>query len=191
MDKVEISSDTILYPMPCSIVGTMVEKKPNYLAVAWFSMVNFKPPCIAIALNKVHYSNGGIKESGAFSVNIPCVDMVEVTDYCGIVSGRKYDKSKEFETFYGKSGSAPMITECPYNIECRLISVVDLPTNELFIGEVLAVYSDERYLTEGVPDMKKVNPLILSMPERSYLALGGRVASAWETGTKMIKRGDG
>jgi len=69
--------------------------------------------------------------------------------------------------------------------------VVDLPTNELFIGEVLAVYSDERYLTEGVPDMKKVNPLILSMPERSYLALGGRVASAWETGTKMIKRGDG
>lgn len=186
MDKVEIRSETILYPMPCSIVGTLVEKKPNYLAVAWFSMVNFKPPWIAIALNKVHYSNGGIRESGAFSVNIPSADMVVVTDYCGIVSGRKYDKSKEFETFYGKSGDAPMIKECPYNIECRLIDVVDLPSNELFIGEVLTVYSDERYLTEGVPDMKKVNPLVLSMPERSYLTLGGNVAAAWETGGRLV-----
>jgi flavin reductase (DIM6/NTAB) family NADH-FMN oxidoreductase RutF len=186
MDKVEISSETILYPMPCSIVGTLVDNRPNYLAVAWLTMVNLKPPCIGIALNKVHYSNGGIKESGAFSVNIPSADMVEVTDYCGIVSGRKYDKSKEFETFYGKSGGAPMIKECPYNVECRLIDVVDLPSNELFIGEVVAVYSDERYLTEGVPDMKKANPLVLSMPERSYLALGGRVAAAWETGRKLI-----
>lgn len=188
MDKVRINSETILYPMPCSIVGTLVEKKPNYLAVAWFSMVNFKPLWIAIALNKVHYSNGGIKESGAFSINVPSADMVDVTDYCGIVSGRKYDKSKEFETFYGESGDAPMIKECPYNIECRLINVVDLPSNELFIGEVLTVYSDERYLTEGVPDMKKVNPLVLSMPERSYLTLGGRVAAAWETGGRLVRK---
>jgi flavin reductase (DIM6/NTAB) family NADH-FMN oxidoreductase RutF len=188
MDKVEISSETILYPMPCCIVGTLVDNRPNYLAVAWLTMVNPKPPCIGIALNKVHYSNGGIRQSGSFSVNIPSADMVEVTDYCGVVSGRRYDKSKEFETFYGKSSGAPMIKECPYNVECRLINVVDLPSNELFIGEVLAVYSDERYLTEGVPDMKKVNPLILSMPERSYLALGRRVGSAWEAGRKLIRK---
>jgi len=186
MNKVEIGSETILYPMPCSIVGTLVDKKPNYLAVAWFSMVNAKPPCIGIALNKVHYSNGGIKASGAFSINIPSADMVDVTDYCGIVSGKKYDKSKGFETFYGKSGKAPMIKECPYNIECRLMNVVDLPSNEFFIGEIVAVYSDERYLTDGAPDIKKINPLVLSMPERSYLTLGEHMAEAWDTGRKLI-----
>ena len=189
MNKIEIGSETILYPMPCSIVGTQVNGKPNYLAVAWFTMVNFKPPCIAIALGKIHYSNAGIRQSGSFSINIPSADMMDITDYCGIVSGKKYDKSKEFETFYGKSGTAPMIQECPYNIDCKLINVVDLPSNELFIGEITAVYSDERYLTNGAPDIKKVNPLILSMPERSYLDLGEHIGEAWDVGKKMIKRG--
>ncbi|MDD3844851.1 MAG: flavin reductase family protein [Syntrophorhabdaceae bacterium] len=188
MKKTEIGSETILYPMPCSIVGALVNKKPNYLAVAWLTMVNLKPPCIGISLGKMHYSNAGIKENGAFSINIPSVSMVDVTDYCGIVSGKKHDKAKQFETFYGKSGIAPMIGECPYNIECRLIQVVDLPTNEFFVGEIISVYSEERYLTNGEPDMKKIDPLVLSMPERSYLTLGEHIAEAWDTGKKMIKR---
>jgi len=189
MSKAEIAAETILYPMPCSIVGVSVNGKPNYLTVAWFTMVNVKPPCIGIALGKIHYSNPGIKESGFFSINIPSADMVDATDYCGIVSGKKYDKSKQFETFYGKSGTAPMIQECPYNVECKLVNVVDFATNEFFIGEIIAVYSDERYLTNGAPDIKKINPLVLSMPERSYLTLGEHIAEAWDTGKKLIKKG--
>jgi len=189
MNKIEITTETILYPMPCSIVGATVNKKPNYLAVAWFTMVNPKPPCIGISLGKIHYTNSGIKESGSFSINIPSATMVGVTDYCGIVSGKKYDKAKSFETFYGKTGNAPMIQECPYNMECRLIDVVDFPASELFIGEIMAVYSDERYLTDGAPDIKKIDPLVLSMPERSYLTLGEHIAEAWDVGKKLIRKG--
>lgn len=187
MNKIEITSETIFYPMPCSIVGAVVNGKPNYLAVAWFSMVNFRPPCIGISLSKVHYTNPGIKENGHFSINIPSADMVDVTDYCGIVSGKKYDKASRLETFHGRSGTAPMIKECPYNIECRLVQVLDLPSNEFFVGEIIAVYSDDRYLTDGIPDMKKINPLILSMPESSYLTAGDHIAEAWGTGKKLIK----
>jgi len=186
MEKTEITKETILYPMPCAVVGANVNGKPNYLTVAWFSMINFKPLYIGIALGKTHYTNPGIKETGTFSVNIPSVHMVDVTDYCGMVSGKKFDKSKQFETFYGKLNTAPMIKECPYNMECTVVQTVDLPMDEFFIGEITAIYSDDRYLTNGLPDMKKINPLILSMPGNSYYGVGEQVARAWNAGKKLI-----
>jgi flavin reductase (DIM6/NTAB) family NADH-FMN oxidoreductase RutF len=188
MEKQEIGIEAISYPMPCALVGATVGGKPNYLAVAWFSMVNLKPPYIAVALGKVHHTNPGIRENGTFSVNIPSAGMAEVTDYCGIVSGKKFDKGALFQTFYGKLKSAPMITECPYNLECKVIQTVDLSADELFIGEIVAAYSDPRYLTDGKPDLKKINPLILSMPESAYLTVGERVGKAWEMGTNLLKK---
>ena len=85
MEKKEVTIETICYPMPCSIVGVNVEGKPNYLTVALFSMVNFKPPYMMIALGKAHYTNSGIRENGSFSVNIPSTAQAAETDYCGIV----------------------------------------------------------------------------------------------------------
>jgi flavin reductase (DIM6/NTAB) family NADH-FMN oxidoreductase RutF len=188
MKKIEIGIDVISYPMPCSLIGTMVEGKANFLTVAWFSMVNFKPPYIMAALGKSHYSNAGIKETRAFSINIPSAAMAELTDYCGLVSGRKFDKSALFEVFYGREEKAPMIEECPYNLECRLVQTVDLPADELFIGEIVAAYSDGRYLTDGVLDMAKINPFILSMPQTLFFGLGPSVGRAWEMGKGRVKK---
>lgn len=187
MEKREVSFDTICYPMPCSIVGAQVNGKPNYLTVAWFTMVNFRPPYILIALGKRHYTNPGIMQNGTFSVNIPSAAMIEVTDYCGIVSGKKLDKSKQFETFYGRLKTAPMIQECPYNLECKLVQTVDLPADELFIGEIVAAYSDNRYLTKGLPDLHKIDPFVLSMTDNSFSGIGAEIGKAWEIGKKMLR----
>ncbi|HSW39538.1 MAG TPA: flavin reductase family protein [Acidobacteriota bacterium] len=182
MEKIEIDVKNISYPMPCSLLGTKVGGKVNFLTVAFFSMVNYEPPYIMAALGKNHFSNAGIRETGAFSINIPSGSMADVTDYCGIVSGKDTDKSAVFEVFYGKQGNAPMIVECPYNLECRLVQIVDLPADEIFIGEIIAAYSDDRYLTGGVPDMMKIDPFILSMPQMTYQRLGASVGRAWEIG---------
>jgi flavin reductase (DIM6/NTAB) family NADH-FMN oxidoreductase RutF len=189
MEKIEIGAERACYPMPCSLVGVNVKGRPNYLTVAWFSMVNPKPAYVMVALNKAHYSNAGIRENGTFSVNIPSSTMAEVSDYCGLVSGKKHDKAAQFETFYGKLETAPMIKECPFNVECKLVQTVDLPVDELFIGEIVATYSDARFLTDGVPDLRKINPFVLAMPERKYLGLGGEVGPAWGMGKKLIKKG--
>ncbi len=186
MEKIEVARDLVCYPMPCSLVGAQVEGKPNYLAIAWFTMVNPKPPYVAIAMNKVHYTNAGIKENKTFSINIPSMDMVEKADYCGLVSGRKYDKSKLFETFYGKLKTAPMIKECAFNAECRLIQTVELPAEELFIGEIVAVYTEERYLSAGIPDIMKMKPFFLQLPQKTYLKLGTELGPAWDMGKKLI-----
>jgi len=187
MEKIEIGKSRVFYPMPCSLVGANVTGKPNYLTVAWFSMVNPEPPYLAVAMNKAHYTNSGIKENGTFSVNIPSAQMAEATDYCGIVSGKKVDKSHVFETFYGKLETAPMIRECPFSVECRLVQTVELPAEELFIGEIVAAYCGEGCLTDGAPDLRKINPFVLIMPDRKYLALGQELGPAWQMGKKLIK----
>ena len=186
MGKIEIDKGRMYYPMPCSLVGANVRGKPNYLTVAWFSMVNPDPPCLAVAMGKTHYTNSGIRENQSFSLNVPSAEMAEVTDYCGLVSGSKVDKSGLFETFYGKLETAPMIQECPVSFECKVIRTVELPKEELFIGEIVATYCDESCLTEGVPDLKKINPLVLLMPDRKYVALGQEVGSAWKIGKKLM-----
>jgi flavin reductase (DIM6/NTAB) family NADH-FMN oxidoreductase RutF len=168
-------------------VGANVDGKANYLTIAWFTMVHPKPPYVLVAMNKAHYTNRGVKENRTFSVNIPSVGSVEKADYCGQVSGRKYDKSDLFETFYGKLKTAPMVKEAAFSAECRLVQTVDLPMEELFIGEIVAAYSEERYLTDGKPDLKKMQPFMLMQTQQRYAAIGPDIAPAWEVGKKLMK----
>ena len=184
MDKINLGATIPSYPMPVSLVGTHVDGKPNFMTVAWFTMACYKPPRIAIVLGKNHYTNPGIKENKAFSVCLPSEDMVEVTDYCGIVSGKKRDKSKIFDLFYGEQKTAPMIKDCPLNVECKLVDMVESESNEIFIGEIIGTYTEERFLSEGKLDFKKMKPLILSQPDTSYWRLEEPFAKAWNIGKK-------
>lgn len=189
MEKINLGATIPAYPMPVSLVGTVVEGTPNFMAVAWFTMASYKPPRIAIVLGKGHHTNPGIRENKAFSVCIPSEDMVERTDYCGIVSGKKTDKSAVFDLFYGGLETAPMIRDCPLCVECRLVDTVESGANEIFIGDVIGTYTEDRYLSDGKPDFSKMNPLILSQPDTSYWRLGDRVAGAWSVGKKYKDRG--
>jgi flavin reductase (DIM6/NTAB) family NADH-FMN oxidoreductase RutF len=187
MDKINLGSTIPAYPMPVSLVGTHVNGKPNFMAVAWLSMVSYKPPRIAIALGKGHYTNPGIKENKTFSVCLPSEDMVEVTDYCGIVSGKKADKSEIFDVFYGELKTAPMINECPLSLECKLADIVQSGLNEIFIGEIFGTYTEERFLTDGKFDFQKMKPLILSQANTTYWGLGEPLAMAWNIGKRYKK----
>jgi len=180
--KVELSPERAHYPMPCSIVGANVDGKANFLAVAWFTMCNPTPGYIAVSLGKSHYSNPGIRANGTFSVNIPSASIAEKADYCGVVSGRNADKSKVFDVFYGKLKTAPMAKECPFNIECRLVQTVDLPVEELFIGEIVAAYCDETCITDGKPDLAKIDPFVLVSASKRYRTLGADIGGAWDIG---------
>lgn len=185
MKKIEIDNNTCLFPMPVVLVGTMIEGKANFMAVAWVSRVNLKPPMIGICVNRAHYTPRGIQEHKSFSVNIPGRSMLEVTDYCGLVSGKKTDKSELFELFLGKIPTAPMIADCTLNLECELVQTVELPVDYLFIGEIVAAYCEDRFLTDGKPDIKKMDPFVLSMPDNRYWTVGEHIGDAWSIGKKL------
>ncbi|OEU43287.1 flavin reductase [Methanosarcina sp. Ant1] len=187
-EKINIGNNVFVYTMPVTLVGTQVEGRVNFMTVGWISRVNANPPYIGVSINKNHYTAKGILENGSFSVNFPSSDMVKKTDYCGIVSGRKEDKSKLFDVFYGKIETAPMIKECPLNLECRLVDTIEFPTNYFFVGEILAAYSEEQYLTLGKPDIEKMELLLLTMPDNCYWTIGDYKGEAWKTGLSLMDK---
>jgi flavin reductase (DIM6/NTAB) family NADH-FMN oxidoreductase RutF len=185
MNKIKIDNGAaFLYPMPMVLVGAMVEGKVNFMAAAWVTRVNFKPPLLLIALGP-HHTNKGIEANKAFSINIPDVSLVEKTDYCGLVSGGKTDKSGLFEVFYGELADAPLIKECPVCMSCTVYETVKLPFDVLYIGEPKEVFTEERYMSNNQLDIKKINPFMLSMPDNHYWSVGEKVGKAWGIGKAL------
>ena len=187
MAKVNIGEQAYVLPMATTILGSHLQGRPNFMALGWLTRVNFKPPMLGVAVSQGHATHAAIAETGEFSVNFPTVDMVEVTDYVGLVSGKRVDKSKLFDIFYGELKGAPMISECPLTIECKLSKTVELPTNSFFIGEIVGSYCEEQFLTNGAPDIKKVKPFMLTMPDNRYWSVGDSIGRAWSDGKAMKK----
>ena len=188
MNKILIDSGAaFLYPMPIVLVGSVVKGKANFMAVGWASRVNFKPPLFAVALGP-HHTNKGIDENKEFSINIPDVSLMVETDYCGLVSGSKTDKSRLFSVFYGESDNVPLIEECPVCMSCSVYDTVKLPFNTLYIGEPKEVFTEEKYMTDNKLDIKKINPFTLSMPDNHYWSVGENMGKAWNVGKKLKKK---
>lgn len=186
--KNKLGATNCLYPMPAVLVGVNdMRGKANYITIAHLGIMNFGS--ISLSINNAHYTNEWIKSNGTFSINIPSVDMVEKTDYCGLVSGKYVDKDELFEKFYGELGSAPMIRECPLNMECRLSFTASFRTYDLFIGKIVQTYCDDRCLTENVVDFSKVNPILFVKNDYSYWTLGERFAKAFNVGKTLKKSG--
>ena len=185
-DKIRISNNVFDFPMPITLLGTTLHGKINFMTLAWISRVTVSPPMIGIGVNKNHLSHKSIVENGAFSINYPGIDLLKEADFCGIHSAAKVDKSEIFTTFFGELENAPMILECPLTYECQLIQEVDLKTHSLFIGEIINAFPSEEYLEFGKPQIKKINPMLLTMPDNNYWAVGEKIGNAWSDGKNLI-----
>ena len=181
--RIKLGPKNCLYPLPTTLIGANVNGKRNFIAIAHVGIMDLGS--VSLGMAKVHYTNKGIKENKTFSVNIPSENMVEKTDYCGLVSGREVNKGELFKTFYGKLKTAPMIEECPINMECELIKTVDFPNHDIFIGRIVETYCDDIVLENEVVDFSKVKPILFVMNDRSYWKLGGKLARAWNVGKKF------
>lgn len=170
--------------LPVCLVGANVAGKPNFQAIAWFNMVDYDPCLIGLSSERSHYTNKGIKENNTFSVNIPTSNMASVTDFCGIYSGAKVDKSKVFDVFYGELQTAPMISKMPINVECKLTQTIELIHAEFFVGEIVGVYIENKYLVNDKPDLKSMDPLLYEDGLESYWRLGEFIAKAFDIGKR-------
>ncbi|MDJ0784696.1 MAG: flavin reductase family protein [Desulfosarcinaceae bacterium] len=177
-----------LYPMPTTLVGSTVADKPNFLAVAHVGILNHgTPQYLSIGLSKSHYSNQGIRAQQCFSICLPNEALMVATDYCGIMTGKKTDKAALFDLFYGTLETAPMIRQCPVNMELKLHDVLDYDTHEIFVGELVETYASEAVLTDGKIDLTRLKPLLFDMASIQYFGLGDPLGRCWNVG-KALKR---
>ena len=192
MGKTLMGPQTLLYPMPALLIGANVDDKPNFMTVAWGGIANGEPPMISIAIRHQRYTNIGIRQNLTFSVNIPSTELVRETDYCGSQSGSKVNKVGvcRFRVFYGKLDNAPLIEQCPVNLECKVVHILDLGSHSLIIGKVEETHISDNCLTNGKPDVSKVKPLIYARdPARQYLDFGKVIAKAYSIGKELEKKG--
>jgi flavin reductase (DIM6/NTAB) family NADH-FMN oxidoreductase RutF len=188
MGKIQLGPQTLIYPMPVLLVGAKVDDKPNFMAVGWGGIVNGEPPMISVALRHQRYTLKGIKQNMTFSVNVPSTDLVKETDYCGIISGAKVNKAEvcRFKIFYGKLNNAPLIEQCPVNLECEVVHILDLGSHSLVIGRIEETHVSDSCLTDGKPDVNKIKPFIYTTaPANQYQAFGEIVAKAFSIGEEL------
>jgi flavin reductase (DIM6/NTAB) family NADH-FMN oxidoreductase RutF len=185
MEKITLGSKPMIYPMPVTLVGADVAGKPNFMTIAFIGIVNMNPAMVAMGANPSHLTCKGIAENGTFSVNLPSAKMLEVTDYVGLYSGEKKDKSGLFKVFRGMTKTAPMIEECPLNLECTLIQKLSFGgTDDIYIGEIVQTFCGEEFMTSGKPDVEKMGTFVFTMNDNRYFSLGKAIGKAWSDGKK-------
>jgi flavin reductase (DIM6/NTAB) family NADH-FMN oxidoreductase RutF len=159
------------------------------MAVAHVGIMNHAmgdvPQYLGISVHPSHHTNKGIREHGEFSINVPSRDMLEVTDYVGIVSGKSTDKSALFEVYRGELEFAPMIAQCPLTMECRVAQKLIIGEHELFIGELVQTYVQDTCLEDGKVDMARVDPVLFDFTRILYWSLGSVAGRPWNAGKSL------
>lgn len=177
--------------MPILLIGANVHDTPNFMAAAWCGIANGEPPMISVAIRHQRYTLRGIRQNLTFSVNVPSTDIVREIDYCGIISGSKVNKVEicQFNVFYGKLDNAPLIEQCPVNLECKVVHILDLGSHSLIVGRIEETCVSQVCLTDGKPDVNKIKPIIYCRaPARHYQAFGEVIAKAYSIGEELKPR---
>lgn len=188
MSKHNLGKKTIVTPLPVLIVATYDETgKADAMNVAWGGQCTYNH--VALNLAKVHKTTENIRQTGAFTVSIANLDNLVVSDYFGVVSGRKEDKIAVAGVHIHKSEfvNAPVIEEYPLTLECKAVSIEDCFGEVRVVGEVVNTIADNTILdSNGNVDFDKLQPLSFDSCARSYRVLGKTVGTAFNDG-KTIK----
>lgn len=187
--KTKIGRVPYIYPIPITLLGAAVHRKPNFATIGDCGLMGINPPLVYVSSHREHHTNVGILENGTFSINFPTTRMLTVTDYCGTVSGRDVDKAALFEVFYGELQTAPMIQACPVNLECRVVKEFSIQHRQVFVAEVVQTYIDESLITEQdgrkvVADLTRLDPIIYALDNR-YYRIGEPIGTGYQESRKM------
>lgn len=169
----------MLYPLPAVMVSCQRPgERPNIITLAWTGTICSSPAMVSISVRPERYSYEIIRETGEFVINLTTEKLVRATDWCGVRSGRDFDKFQEMGLTPGRSVhvAAPFIEESPVNLECRTTQVLELGSHHMFVAEVVGVDVDERYLDEnGKFRLNEARPMVYSHGE--YFGLGEKLGS--------------
>ena len=179
-DKSQVGISTILNPVPVVMVscaGKETAAKPNIMTVAWAGTVNSEPPMVSVSIRKSRYSHKLISETGEFVINLVSKSLCKACDYCGVRSGADEDK-------FAKCGLTPVkadgleyayaIKEAPVSISCRVKSVTELGSHDMFIGEIVAVTADS-YLMDDKGRLCLDNANLVAYNHGEYFLLGEKL----------------
>lgn len=190
MQKRQLGPCVTFFPQPTTLVSTAGDGgEANVMTASWAGIVSKTPPTIAVSLNKGRKTYEQIMASGEFVVNMVPASLAVEADYCGIRSGRDEDKiaAAGLTLVEATQVKAPLIGECPLNVECRLVQEVELGDYRLVLGEILEIHAVAAAFGEGGEmDARAFDPLVYLGGIRQYWNLGEKVADAYSAGKQIV-----
>jgi len=176
MAKITWKPGTLEYPLPPVMVSCGTMDKPNIMTAAWTGIVSSEPPMTYVSIRPSRYSHQIIRESGEFVINLTTLSLLTAADYCGVKSGKDVNKFKELKLTAGKCSqvAAPQIVESPVSLECKVKSITNHGSHDMFLAEIVAVNVDDRYIDEeGRLSLEKTG--LIAYSHNYYYTLGRNV----------------
>lgn len=178
MDKVDWKPGNMIYPLPAVMVSLgAAPEEYNIITIAWTGTLCSDPPMCYISVRPQRHSYEILQRTREFVINLTTRSLAFATDWCGVRSGRQYQKFEEMHLTPGQASivKAPIIVEAPINIECRVTDIQRLGTHDMFIAEVVNVKADTQYIDPrtGAFDLAKAEPMAFSHGQ--YFLLGKKI----------------
>ena len=161
MKKADANKAACMQPAPKVLVSCRgTDGKNNALAVAYCCNCSFNPPMVMVGIVPTRHSYKMIKDTGCFVVNLVSADQKEMFDYLGSHSGRDEDKLGKLgvSVSEGEKVKAPILVDCPVNIECTVVNSIVTGSHEMFVGKIEVVHADAKLTdNKGNVDFSKIN----------------------------------
>ena len=190
---------TMIYPLPAVLISCGEnEQEYNLFTVAWTGTVCTNPPICYISVRPERHSYEIIKHTGEFVINLTTASLARATDWCGVRSGRDYDKFSEMGLTAEAAAvvKAPIVAESPVSIECRVKQIVPLGSHDMFIADVVNVLVDEEYINPETGKLELERADMIAYSHGEYFRLGKAIGHfGWSVRKKKkthkprVKRG--
>ncbi len=169
---------TLIYPLPAVLISCgETEEEYNMLTVAWVGTICTNPAMGYISVRPEPHSYDIIKRTKSFVTNLTNEDMARATDWCGVRSGKDYNKFKEMRLTPQKAQkvAAPIVLESPLSIECEVIEIKELGSHHMFIANVVNVQADERYIDPVTDEFRLSDAKLIAYSHGHYYKLGEEI----------------
>jgi flavin reductase (DIM6/NTAB) family NADH-FMN oxidoreductase RutF len=178
--KTDFKAGTMVYPVPAALVSCgKTESEFNLVTIAWTGTICTNPPMCYISVRPERHSYSIIKRNGEFVINLTTIEMTKKVDWCGVRSGRDFNKFKEVNLTPGPSKlvSAPIVMESPVNIECRVTEIKELGTHHMFLAEVVNIQVNEKLINSDTGKLNILDSGLIAYVHGSYCVMGKRIGT--------------
>jgi flavin reductase (DIM6/NTAB) family NADH-FMN oxidoreductase RutF len=192
MGKINWKPGTMVYPLPAALISCgSTPDEYNLMTVSWLGTICSDPPMCYISVRPGRHSHEIIKKNGEFVINLTTLDLADVTDWCGVKSGRDMDKFREsgLTPLAATVVNCPIVEESPVSIECRVKEIIPLGSHDMFIADVVNIIVEDKYINPDTGAFDLAASGLIAYSHGNYYTLGEKVGKfGWSVMKEKTKK---
>lgn len=165
----------MLYPLPAVLISSGdIECEYNVMTASWVGTVCSEPPMCYVSIRKERYSYEIVKNTREFVINLTTRDMAFAVDWCGVRSGKDYNKFEKMHLTPERSSvvAAPSVGESPVSIECKVRDIIPLGSHDMFLADVVNVRIDSSLIDPKTQKLRLDKACPIAYSHGEYFTLG-------------------